>query len=380
MNGRRIIALAKKDVKKTFRDPATLFMAILFPLILTVAFGLAFGGISTGSERTYDLAVIDQDTTMYAWADNFKGNISQNGMLHVVPYTDVAVARQDLAEGKIDAIVIIPADFGTSCQSFLLNPSTPGAWTNTSISMYLDSGSMIITQTIPPVLYSILVDTLVPGSSGASLPVNIGLPALVSATKLSQFDYMAPGLVAYAGIFLTMTVAQGFTNDKEKGLIKRINVTPATAGDVMAGHATSNMAIALLQTTIVFSVAALMGFGPGVGFASYLMAFCMALVFSLCNVGFGLITAAVAKNAGSATGISFLFIIPQMFFGTFITMPQDIARFVPSYYITDAITSLFLRGAPVFSSTIVLDLLVLVLVSIGVFVFGVFAYKRFGNK
>jgi ABC-2 type transport system permease protein len=230
------------------------------------------------------------------------------------------------------------------------------------------------------VLYTVLLDTLVPGKSGASMPVNIGLPALVSTTKLSQFDYMAPGLVAYASIFLTMTVAQSITNDKEKGLIKRINVTPTTPGDVMASQAASNMVTALMQTTIVFSIAALMGFGPGIGFSSYLLAFCMALVFSLCNVGFGLITASVSKNAGSATGISFLFIIPQMFFGTFITMPQDLAKFVPSYYITDAITSLFLRGAPVFSSTILIDLLVLVVTSLGVFTLGMLAYKKFSNK
>nr|MDO8111772.1 ABC transporter permease [Candidatus Sigynarchaeota archaeon] len=380
MNGKRIIALMKKEIKKAFRDPATLFMALLFPMILTLVFGIAFGAIGTGTETSYDVAIIDMDTTSHVWADNFIGNVSSNEMLRVVNYTDNATAQRDLSEGQIDAIIIIPANFGDSCQSFLANPSNSSAWINTSLALYLDSGSMIITQALPPVLYAVLVDTLVPGVSGAYLPVSIGMPALVSASRLSQFDYMAPGLIAYASIFLTMTVAQSVSSDKEKGLLKRINVTPATAGDVMASYAVSNMMIAAMQTAIIFSLAAIVGFRPMVGFESYLVAFGMALVFALCNVGFGLITASLAKNTGSATGISFLFIIPQMFFGTFITMPKDVSQFAPSYYITDALTSLFLRGASIFSSTIFFDLAVLVILSISVFLAGVLVYRKFGNK
>jgi hypothetical protein len=71
----------------------------------------------------------------------------------------------------------------------------------------------------------------------------------------------------------------------------------------------------------------------------------------MCNVGFGLITATLAKSPGAATGISFIFIIPQMFLGTFVGFAmspsaQAAGRFVPSYYVTDALTSLLLRGRP----------------------------------
>jgi ABC-2 type transport system permease protein len=363
-----------------FRNPATLFLVIIFPLILTLAFGFAFGALGTGMESTYDVAVINNDTTGYTWAGNFTKNIDANAVLNVVPYTDSASAQRDLTEGKIDAVVVIPANFGNSCQSFVDNPTTPALWTNTSLVLSMDSGSMIITQTLPPVLYTVLLDTLVPGASGASLPVTLGSPALVSADKRSQFDYMAPGLYAFAGIFLIMTVAEGFVVEKEKGLLKRINVTPATPADVMGSQTISNLVLAAMQTGVILGVSAAVGFRPAVGLDTYLMVFGMSMVFSLCAVGCGLITATLAKNSGMATGLSFIFIIPMMFMGTFVPVPSDVGKFVPSYYFTDALTSLFLRGASVTSSTVLVDLAVLVVISVGLFLVGTMLYRKFGNK
>jgi hypothetical protein len=53
---------------------------------------------------------------------------------------------------------------------------------------------------------------------------------------------------------------------------------------------------------------------------------------------------------------------------------------VPTWYVTDALTSTFLRGAPVTSPTIVNDLLSVAIASIGIVVVGMLAYRRFGNN
>jgi len=380
MNAKRLYALVKKDLKSTFRNPATLFMVIIFPLVLTLAFGLSFGAIGARMEQTYDVGVIDNDATTYSWSRDFTASIDANEMLNVVQYSDISIAQRDLAEGKIDAIIAIPANFGNACQSFVDDPSDPASWTNTSLVLALDSGSMIITQTLPPVLYQVLLETLVPGASSASLPVSLGLPSLVSAEKRSQFDYMAPGLYAFAGIFLIMIVAETFVEQKEKGLLKRINVTPATAADVIGSQAISNLVLAAMQAGVILGISTAVGFRPDVGVDAYFMVFIMSMVFSLCAVGCGLITATLSKNTGMATGLSFVFIIPLIFLGTFVLVPSDVGQLVPSYYFTDAVTSLFLRGAPVGSSTVMLDLAVLVAVSAGLFLAGVLLYKKLGSK
>jgi hypothetical protein len=51
---------------------------------------------------------------------------------------------------------------------------------------------------------------------------------------------------------------------------------------------------------------------------------------------------------------------------------------VPSYYVTDALTSIFLRGAPLLSPVILMDLLVVAAVGVVTMVVGIVVFQRFG--
>jgi ABC-type multidrug transport system permease subunit len=244
---------------------------------------------------------------------------------------------------------------------------------------------MLASQAIPPIIQQILIATIYgEQQTSIALPIQIGSPSLIQVSKLTMFDYMAPGIFAYAGIFLTMTVAQSFATDRENGLLRRINTTPTTATEFMTSQAISNMIAALIQVVLIFVMAYTVGYRPNVSIASFAVAFIIVLVFSLCNVGFGLITATVAKSSGAATGLAFVFIMPQMFLGTFVGMAlssvaQAAGKFVPSYYVTDALTSLFLRGAPVSSPVVLVDLLVVSVTSVAVLLIGILLFKKHGK-
>jgi ABC-type transport system involved in cytochrome c biogenesis permease component len=66
MNIQRITALIKKDIKVLYRIPASLFLTILFPIVLTIAFGMAFGGGSTGLDSTYKVGIVDLDNSKWS--------------------------------------------------------------------------------------------------------------------------------------------------------------------------------------------------------------------------------------------------------------------------------------------------------------------------
>ena len=141
------------------------------------------------------------------------------------------------------------------------------------------------------------------------------------------------------------------------------------------------MVTAFIQAAIVFGLVYLMGFRPLVSSITIVLSFGLVLVFSLCNVGFGLITATIAKSSGAATGIAFLFLLPQLFLGTFVGASlsgaaQSASRFVPSFYVTDALTSLLLRGAPMTSPTILLDIAILVVSSVAILIVGILLFGR----
>ncbi len=286
---------------------------------------------------------------------------------------------------NLQAVIVVPQNFERSCELFQRNPGNSSSWEASTVQLYVDSGSIFAAQAIPPIVQQVLtlsINGVAPRADPT--PLLLGTPSMITVAKLTTFDYMVPGIFAYAAIFLTMTVAQSFTADREKGLLKRVNTTPTTPSEFMASNVVSNMALALIQVGLIFGMAYLVGYRPMGGVASFLMAFVLVCLFALCNVGFGLITATISKSSGAATGISFLFIMPQMFLGTFVALNLtgtmlEVSRFVPSHYVTDALTSLFLRGAPITSLAILTDLAAISVVGVLALLSGIALFSRYGK-
>ena len=61
MKLQRITALTKKELKKTIREPAVLFMISLFPVVFVFAFGASFGGVGGSQTVTYQVGVVNLD-------------------------------------------------------------------------------------------------------------------------------------------------------------------------------------------------------------------------------------------------------------------------------------------------------------------------------
>ncbi|MCP8321285.1 MAG: ABC transporter permease [archaeon] len=387
VNFQRIIALAKKDIKRIVREPSVLFMIILFPIVLMVAFAMAFGTVGGTQSVTYQIGIVNLNLegNHQQWSNYFIGNLTNIKILKIQEYQNSETAQSDLMQGKIQAVLVIPENFGQSCSSYWAE-ANPSLWTNTTLQLYLDSGSMFATQAIPPIIQEALITTI----SGTQriplqIPINIASPSMVASNKFTTFDYMAPGIFTFALIFLIMTISQSFTAERQQGLLRRINITPITSKEIMTSQVLANMIIALIQAILLLAMSLIVGYRPVGNLASFALAFAILIIFSLCCVGFGLITAVVSKSPEVATGISFIFIIPLMFLGTFVTsglstIAQAAGKFVPSYYVTDALTSLFLRGAPITSPTILFDTLVVLLYSIIVLMLGIILFKKFGRR
>jgi len=387
MNGQRVMAVVKKDLRKMVREPALLFLIVLFPMMLTLVFGISMGGVGGDTTQTYILGVVNHDTgPSSSWSTRFIENLSANPMLSVQSYADDSSAETALSQGKMSALVTVPDNFDESCDSFQTNPGDPSLWVRATLNVSVDKGSMVATQAIPPLIQQALVTTLSGQQSSMSLPVSLGTASMVNAEKRSTFFYMVPGVFAYGTIFIIMTVGQSFTMEREEGLLRRMNTTPLTSSEFMTAQVMSNMVMAVIQVVVVFATAFAIGYRPETGVAGIAMAFLIVSVFSLCCVGLGLITATVAKSAGAATGLAFVFIMPMMFFGTFVTaaapnpVSSEIGKFMPSQYVTDALTSLFSRGAPVMSQSVVIDLAVVLACSIVVLIVGMILFRKYGNR
>lgn len=380
MKRQRVIALIKKEMKKTIREPAVLFMIFLFPIIFVFAFGAAFSG---GEQPTYKIGVVnnDQGNAVNA-SQTLLVAMSGTKILNLQTYVENSTAQNDLTQGNIQAVIIIPNDFSQSFSTYQAAPNDPTAWRNVTIALYVDKGSLVATQAIPPIIQQILTSMIGQSQQPPASPFRLEIASLVDVKVQSAFDFIAPGMFTFASIFLIMMVSQSFTQDRENGMMKRIRITPTTPAEFMTSQVVSYMIIALIQAALLFAMMYAMGFRPMVGLSIYAFAFILVLLFSLSNVGFGLITATLAKTSGAATGIAFLFLLPQLFLGTFVgaslsSGAQIAGKFVPSYYVTDALTSLFLRGAAITSPTVLLDTAAVSVSCIAILAVGIILYGKY---
>jgi len=379
------LALAKKDWKRIFREPAFLFILVLFPVMLTVAFGSSFGAMGGSQAAQYKIGVVvlGGNTTS---SNQLTHDLVGSGAFEVSYFPDNGSAQSALSQGQLQALILLPASFDQSVQSFRAHPSDPGEWTNSTIPVYLDKGSALTAQVIPTMLAQVL-DQGVLGSKSAAqeTPVTLSTPSEVEVRGTSVFQSFAPGLFAFASIYMIMIVAQSYTTDRESGVLGRIMITPTTSAEIVMGSVVSYLVIALFQAMLVFVCVYALGYHPAAGTAGLAVGFLVITVFSLCNIGFGLMTAAVSKSAGAATGISFAFLMPQLFLGTFVgsalsSTAQEAGRLLPAYYVTDALTSLWTRGASVTSPAVVTDLAAVVVSSLAILALGVLIFRRAASR
>jgi len=379
------LALAKKDWKRILREPAFLFILVLFPVMLTVAFGTSFGAMGGSQVTQFKIGVVAPGGNS-TYSNQFLHDLDASGAFEVSYFTDNQSAQYSLSQGQQQALVLLPAGFDQSVQSFKTHPSDPGDWVNSTISVYLDKGSPLTAQAIPTMLAQVLDQ----GVLGAKLtaqasPVILSSPSEVEVRGTSVFQVFAPGLFAFASIYMIMIVAQSYTTDRETGVLSRIMVTPTTSAEIVTGSVVSYLTIALFQAVLVFVCVYALGYHPAAGPVELAVGFLIITVFALCNIGFGLITAVVSRSAGAATGISFVFLMPQLFLGTFVgsalsSAAQEAGRFLPAYYVTDALTSLWTRGASATSPAVLTDLTAVVVSSAVILAIGVLVFRRYASR
>lgn len=152
MKLQRVFALTKKELKKTFRESAVLFMIFLFPVVFVLAFGTALGGFGS-TQPVYVIGVINMDyVNISNYTQLFIDTLSSMEILSIRIYADSQIAQNNLSQGKVQAIIVIPNNFSQSLASYHLAPDDPDRWINATVPLHIDKGSVIATQAIPSII------------------------------------------------------------------------------------------------------------------------------------------------------------------------------------------------------------------------------------
>jgi len=200
---------------------------------------------------------------------------------------------------------------------------------------------------------------------------------------MNHFEYLLPGVMGYAVIYMGMMVALALCEYRKSGLLNRVETTPVSTSAYLGSHIIANMIIATFQGLVVLLVARLLGYEPLGGPVGVLLASVFLALLAVTVVGLGLIVAAVAKDSGAASGLSVIFIVPMMMFGALLAVfnetTRTIAKFTPNYYVSDSLSVIFHEGS-ISDPVIWQNLFILALISLVAVVAGIQIFKKTGYR
>ncbi len=361
MKPARVITVIRKEKKDIVRDPVTVAIALLMPLIMLFLFGYA---ISFDVEDVA-MGVLDQDGSPASreLVDRFTGS----GYLELKEsYTSERQVENDLQQGRIKIVLVIPSGF----------------------SQALTGASPAPLQVLIDGTYSVTANLITAYTSEIVAGYRSEVPSLVNLEtrvwynpSLQSVAYVIPGLFGVILMaFPPLLTALAITREKESGSIQQVFTSPLSATEFLAGKLVPYGIIAFLQIVTVI----IAGFAwfevPLRGNLNLLLA--AGLVYVFCTVGIGLLVSTITKT--QLTGMLMALIMtlmPSFLFSGFLfpifTMPwvlQLYTRIFPARYFVDLSRGIVLKGAAL--PEIWPNFMILFLYTIGIFGLAVWRFRK----
>ncbi|MGD8455142.1 MAG: ABC transporter permease [Anaerolineales bacterium] len=344
MKNSRLRSIIRKEFIQIRRDPRTLALIILIPVIQLFLLGYA----ATNDVRNVPMAVYDLDRSpasrelleAYQAADYFI-------LSHDI---DSEEELKDLIEkGEARLGIIIPPDFGTQIKG--------GG--KTEIAIVLDGSDPSVAST------ALSAAQLIGQAYGADVQAerlrNIGVTSVGEAPlevrtqvwynpNLEDAYFMVPGIVGMVLFAITSIVtANAIVRERERGTIEQLIVTPIRPWELIIGKITPYVILALFNTVEVLAIGALWFGVPIRGSMALILA--LSSLFLLSSLGIGLLASTIANTQQEAMLTVYMTLLPAIFLSGFFfpleAMPkflQLVSYFVPLRYYLSIIRALLLKG------------------------------------
>ena len=344
MSGSRLISLVRKEFIQIIRDPRTLALALMMPLVQLFLLGYA----ATNDVRNIPLAVYNQDPgpearallEAYRSADYFS-------LAYEVGSEE---ALWDLIDsGKARAGLVIPPDYSSHLKgddvaevSFILDGTDP-----TTASTALSAAQAIGQQYATEVLSERLGRR--GQSSAISMPLEVRTQVLYNPDMVSAY-FMIPGVIGQILFFLTtILTATAIVRERERGTIEQLIVTPIRSWELVVGKLLPYVILAFLNMLEVLLIGTLWFKVPIRGDLGLILL--LSALFLASSLGIGLFASTIARTQQEAMLTVMLFLLPSIFLSGFFfpleAMPkvmQWLSYLVPLRYYLVIIRSLLLKG------------------------------------
>jgi ABC-2 type transport system permease protein len=174
--------------------------------------------------------------------------------------------------------------------------------------------------------------------------------ALAGSTK-AYIQFLLPGIVVQAIIFITVYTGVGLNTDISKGLYDRFRSLPIWQPAPIAGALLGDVMRYSIAAVMVVTLGTILGFRPHAGWLGVLAAVALIIVFALSLSWIWIVVSMLVKSPESVMTSSFLLLFPlTMVSNIFVdpaTMPgwlQAVVRANPVTHLVDASRGLMHGG------------------------------------
>jgi ABC-2 type transport system permease protein len=338
MDRMRLFAVARKEVLQLRRDPRSLILAFLLPVVLLVFFGYAI----TWDVRDIRLAVVDQDRTR-ASRELVDAFLASGRFTLAATAERTADIGPLLDRGRVRIALVVPpgfaADLGTG-RTARVQAIVDGSDANTA-TIALGYTQAIAQQYSARVLLQ---------TRRVTLPVSAEVRIWYNE-ELASRNMIVPGLVAVimmiiAGLLTSLTIAREW----ERGTMEQLAATPVTRTEVVIGKLLPYLGIGMADVALCSVVGVLLFHVPFRGDPVFLAG--ASLAFLTGTLGLGLLISAVSRTQLLATQIGMIAtFLPGFLLSGFMfaidTMPLPLrllTYLVPARYFLVVTRGIFLKG------------------------------------
>jgi len=269
----RFMAIVEREMRKFFRSPVLMIMSMMLPIVQLVILGHAYGGHIQGAK----VAVVDHDGGPQAVKvreafDSVAANIAT---FKTVNYEDETQAKEDVRTGKVDAAVIIPAQYSRRVYA----EDAP------RLGLVVDNSDQVMSGSIEGEMQS-LVNALNQPVIEDRVVKKIALDIVELYPYVEYMKYLLSGSVALA-MYISVMIGGGmlYIDDKARGVHEGYLVTPISKLELVMGLNTAGAIKAVLagiSITVIGSLMAGLGviFKPGADFNLLLLIIGTSLAFN----------------------------------------------------------------------------------------------------
>jgi ABC-2 type transport system permease protein len=359
---RRVAALIRKETYQVFRDPSSIAVGIVLPMMLLVLFGY---GLSF-DVKNVPVAIVLEDGS--ADARGAASAFEMSEYFDATPVKTMAEAERMMLHREVTAIVRIPPDFARRVQAgdaeiqILVHGTDAN---NARISLGYAQGAVGVWMAREAAL----------GRVVAGEPVRVESRMWFNDANNSSY-FLVPGLIVLVmtliGALLTALVV---AREWERGTFEALFVTPVRPGEVLLGKTTPYFALGLAGLVLSIVGAKILFHVPIRG--SLAILFVASMLYLVVALGIGLLISSVTRSQFIASQITMLVtFLPAMMLSGFMfdirSMPvaiQVITYVFPARYFVSLLQTVFLAGdiwAVILPNAAVLALMGAVLMALAV--------------